>query len=82
MSPSRRPLAAARRELIERLRRDLLETFPAELASDGGADGALCLALMAAASGMTWSFARDDLGREVDDAAAVMRDTFTRLLGA
>ncbi len=48
----------------------------------GGADGALCLALMAAASGMTWSFARDDLGRDVDDAAAIMRDTFTRLLGA
>lgn len=74
-------LAAARRELIERLRRDLLEAFP-ELGSEGGADGALCLALMAAASGMTWSFARDDLGRDADDAAAIMRDTFTRLLGA
>ena len=75
-------LAAARRELIVRLRRDLLETFPAELASAGGADGALCLGLMAAASGMTWSFARDDLGRDVADAEAIMRDTFTRLLGA
>jgi TetR/AcrR family transcriptional regulator of autoinduction and epiphytic fitness len=75
-------LAAARRELIERLRRDLLEAFPAELAAAGGTDGALCLGLMAAASGMTWSFARDDLGREVDDAAAIMRDTFARLLGA
>jgi AcrR family transcriptional regulator len=75
-------LAAARRELIERLRRDLLEAFPAELAAAGGTDGALCLGLMGAASGMTWSFARDDLGREVDDAAAIMRDTFARLLGA
>jgi TetR/AcrR family transcriptional regulator of autoinduction and epiphytic fitness len=75
-------LAAARSELIDRLRRDLLEAFTAELASEGGADGALCLALMAASSGMTWSFARDDLGRDVDDAAAIMRDTFTRLLGA
>jgi len=78
-------LAAARRELIDRLRRDLLETFPAELATEGGADGAdgaLCLGLMAASSGMTWSFARDDLGRDVDDAEAIMRDTFTRLLGA
>jgi TetR/AcrR family transcriptional regulator of autoinduction and epiphytic fitness len=75
-------LAAARRELIERLRRDLVETFPTELAAAGGADGALCLGLMAAASGMTWSFARDDLGRDTDDAAAIMRDTFVRLLGA
>jgi len=75
-------LAAARRELIQRLRRDLLETFPAELASEGGADGELCVALMAAAGGMTWSFARDDLGREVDEARAIMRDTFTRLLRA
>ena len=75
-------LAAARRELIERLRRDLLETFPAELAAEGGADGPLCLGLMAAAGGMTWHFARDDLGRDVDDAAAVMRHTFTRLLDA
>ena len=75
-------LAAARRELIERLRRDLLETFPAELAAAGGADGALCLGLMAAASGMTWSFARDDLGRDADDAAAIMRETFARLLRA
>ena len=75
-------LAAARRELIDRLRRDLLETFPVELAAEGGVDGALSLGLMAAAGGMTWSFARDDLGRDVDDAAAVMRHTFTRLLGA
>lgn len=75
-------LAAARRELIERLRRDLLETFPVELAAEGGVDGALCLGLMAAAGGMTWSFARDDLGRDVDDAAEVMRHTFSRLLGA
>ena len=75
-------LAAARRELIERLRRDLLETFPAELGSAGGVDGALCLGLMAAASGMTWAFARDDLGLDVDAATAIMRDTFTRLLGA
>ena len=75
-------LAAARRELIDRLRRDLVDTFPAELAAEGGADGALCLGLMAAASGMTWSFARDDLGRDVDEARAIMRDTFTRLLRA
>lgn len=75
-------LAAARRELIERLRHDLLEAFPDELAASGGADGALCVGLMAAASGMTWSFARDDLGREPDDAAAILRDTFRRLLGA
>jgi AcrR family transcriptional regulator len=75
-------LAAARRELIERLRRDLLETFPAELSAAGGVDGALCIALMAAASGMTWSFARDDLSLDVDAATAIMRDTFTRLLGA
>ena len=75
-------LAAARRELIDRLRRDLLDTFRAELAAEGGADGALCLGLMAASGGMTWSFARDDLGRDVADARAIMRDTFTRLLRA
>ena len=75
-------LAAARRELIERLRRDLLETFPAELSAAGGVDGALCIALMAAASGMTWSFARDDLGLDVDAGTAIMRDTYARLLGA
>ncbi|KAA1395707.1 TetR/AcrR family transcriptional regulator [Aeromicrobium ginsengisoli] len=75
-------LAAARRELIDRLRRDLLDTFGAELAVEGGADGALCLGLMAATSGMTWSFARDDLGRDVADARAIMRDTVTRLLRA
>ena len=75
-------LAAARRELIERLRRDLLETFPGELSGAGGKDGALCLGLMAAAGGMTWSLARDDLALEVVDATAVMRETFTRLLGA
>lgn len=75
-------LAAARRELIKRLRHDLAETFPAELEAAGGVDGALCLGLMAAASGMTWSFARDDLGRDIDDATAIMRDTFTRLLRA
>lgn len=75
-------LAAARRELIRRLRRDLLETFPAELEAAGGVDGALCLGLMAAASGMTWSFARDDLGRDDADATELMRHTFTRLLGA
>ena len=75
-------LAAARSELIARLRRDLLETFPAEIEAAGGPDGALCLGLMAAASGWTWGFARDDLGLDVADATAVMRDTFTRLLGA
>ena len=75
-------LAAARRELIGRLRRDLLETFPVELAAEGGVDGALCLGLMAAAGGTTWSFARDDLGRDVDEASAIMRHTFARLLGA
>jgi AcrR family transcriptional regulator len=75
-------LAAARRELIDRLRRDLLETFPVELAAEGGVDGALCLGLMAAAGGMTWSFARDDLGRDVADATAVMHQTFSRLLQA
>jgi hypothetical protein len=42
----------------------------------------LLSSLFAASSWPAWASLRDDLGLDVEAAAAIVRDTFARLLGA
>ena len=78
-SPS---LTEARREHRDRLHRDLVATFSAEIGtgSDSAAASPVHLALFIAADGITWLVLRRDEGLSYDDAADLMHHTFTRLL--
>lgn len=78
-SPS---LTEARREHRARLHSDLVETFSAEIGtgSHSAAASPLHLSLFVAADGITWLVLRRDEGLSYDDAADLMRHTFTRLL--
>lgn len=78
-SPS---LTAARREHRARLHRDLVATFGPEIGTgiDSAAASPLHLSLFVAGDGITWLVLRRDEGLSYDDAAALMRHTFTRLL--
>lgn len=78
-SPS---LTAARREHRARLHQDLVATFGGEIGTGRVSTEAspLHLSLFVAADGITWLVLRRDEGLSYDDAAALMRDTFTRLL--
>ena len=75
-------LQRSRHEHIERSLQDLVAAFAPEIEAAGADRQALANALYAASSWPAWASLRDDLGLGVDEATAIMRDTFTRLLEA
>ncbi|MCD9199357.1 TetR/AcrR family transcriptional regulator [Aeromicrobium wangtongii] len=72
-------LAHSRQVHVERVESDLAATFRPELAARTDRD-VLARALFVAASWPTWSSLRDDLGLDVDEAAAVVCHTLRVLL--
>jgi AcrR family transcriptional regulator len=75
-------LQRSRHEHVERSLQDLAAAFGPELEAAGDARQALTNELYAASSWPVWSSLRDDLSLGIDEATAIMRDTFTRLLRA
>jgi TetR/AcrR family transcriptional regulator of autoinduction and epiphytic fitness len=75
-------LQRSRHEHVERSLQDLDTAFAPELEAAGDGRSALVNALYAASSWPAWSSLRDDLGLGADEATAVMRDSFGRLLRA
>jgi len=75
-------LQRSRHEHVERSLQDLDATFGPELEAAGADRTILADALFAASSWPAWSSLRDDLGLDVDAAAAILRTTLSRLLGA
>ena len=74
-------LQRSRHEHVERALQDLDATFGRELDAAGPDRPLLADALFAASSWPAWSSLRDDLGLDVDAAAAILRLTLGRLLG-
>ena len=75
-------LRESRRNHVTRVRSEVESVFGTELDASGARRGLLVHGVVVAAGWAAWEMLRDDFGVEVDEAAAVMRQTIGVLLGA
>lgn len=75
-------LRESRRNHVTRVRSEVESVFGTELDASGARRGLLVHGVVVAAGWAAWEMLRDDFGVEVDEAAAVMRQTIGVLFGA